>query len=38
MVGKFPDIGRFKKVAREFIVLELNPFLIDLQITYFNGC
>ncbi|MEW9492434.1 MAG: DUF364 domain-containing protein [Candidatus Aramenus sulfurataquae] len=29
MVGKFPDIGRFKKVAREFIVLELNPFLID---------
>jgi len=29
MVGKFPRTERFKKEAREFIVLELNPNLID---------
>ncbi len=29
MIGKFPRIDQFKKVAKEFIVLELNPFLID---------
>jgi len=29
MIGKFPYIEKFKKVAREFIILELNPNLID---------
>lgn len=29
MVGKFPGFTKFKEVAREVIVLELNPFLID---------
>ncbi|MCY0873822.1 MAG: DUF364 domain-containing protein [Acidianus infernus] len=29
MIGKFPRLEKFKEVAKEFIVLELNPFLID---------
>ncbi|ABW01147.1 DUF364 domain-containing protein [Caldivirga maquilingensis] len=29
MVGRFPGFTRFKEVAREVVVLELNPFLID---------
>ena len=29
MIGKFPNIEKFKKVAREFTVLELDPSLID---------
>jgi hypothetical protein len=29
MIGKFPGLQKFKEVAKEFIVLELNPFLID---------
>ncbi|AWR93822.1 DUF364 domain-containing protein [Acidianus brierleyi] len=29
MIGKFPGIQKFKYVAKKFIVLELNPFLIN---------
>ena len=29
MIGKFPGLQKFKEVAKEFVVLELNPFLID---------
>jgi len=29
MIGKFPDLEKFKKQAREFIVLELDPNLIN---------
>ncbi|TRM84322.1 hypothetical protein DJ522_05130, partial [Sulfolobus sp. F3] len=29
MIGKFPRIEEFKKVAREFVVLEINPYLVD---------
>jgi len=29
MIGKFPYLDKFKKAAREFIVLELDPCLID---------
>ena len=29
MVGRFPGFTRFREVAREVVVLELNPFLID---------
>lgn len=29
MIGKFPHVEKFKEVAREFIILELNPYLID---------
>ncbi|WP_291766707.1 DUF364 domain-containing protein [Caldivirga sp. UBA161] len=29
MVGRFPGFTRFKEVAKEVVVLELNPFLVD---------
>jgi len=31
MIGKFPGYTRFKGIAKEFYVLELNPNLIDLN-------
>ena len=31
MIGKFPGYTRFKGIAKEFYVLELNPDLIDLN-------
>ncbi|ARM75303.1 DUF364 domain-containing protein [Acidianus manzaensis] len=31
MIGKFPGIEKFKEISREFIVLELNPFLLDYR-------
>jgi len=31
MIGKFPGYTRFKGIAKQFYVLELNPNLIDLN-------
>ena len=31
MIGKFPGYTRFKGIAKEFYVMELNPNLIDLN-------
>ncbi|BFH74612.1 DUF364 domain-containing protein [Sulfurisphaera javensis] len=29
--GNYPNLEGFKKIAKEFIILELNPFLIDVS-------
>ncbi|BFH73901.1 DUF364 domain-containing protein [Sulfurisphaera javensis] len=29
MIGKFPNVEKFKEIAQQFIILELNPYLID---------